>query len=215
MVGRALAFFLALTLGSTIAAFADQGPSYNGPLSPEERTFVTGIQADLMARFPTAEDAVKAGYVRYTTEDDTGAISYANMRWNSPDPKHPSQLWYDKNGNLLGADFSQLMTGNERPSIFGVNPGRLFEFNDHIHYVLKDRDGNVSYDQYIYPKDFVAKGGRDPKHPTAQDLVRIGKANSASEVQAVFDMPSIWDLIVWVKPNPNGAFANKNPNVTP
>jgi hypothetical protein len=28
-------------------------------------------------------------------------------------------------------------------------------------------------------------------------------------------MPSIWDLIVWVKPNPSGAFAEKNPLVKP
>jgi hypothetical protein len=27
--------------------------------------------------------------------------------------------------------------------------------------------------------------------------------------------PSIWDLIVWVNPNPNGAFADKNPLVKP
>lgn len=56
-----------------------------------------------MARFPHASDAEKAGYVRYTNEDNTGSISYANFSWTS-DPTHPSQLWYDKSGNLLGAD---------------------------------------------------------------------------------------------------------------
>jgi hypothetical protein len=39
------------------------------------------------------------------------------------------------------------------------------------------------------------------------------KADSESDVVTVFDMPRIWDLIVWVKPNPNGAFAEKNPLV--
>jgi hypothetical protein len=34
-------------------------------------------------------------------------------------------------------------------------------------------------------------------------------------VKRVFLFPSLWDLIVWVKPNPLGAFADKNPNVIP
>jgi hypothetical protein len=214
MVRRALATFTLLVFAMSIAALADEGPSYHGPLSTKEQAFVASIQSDLMARFPTAADAVKAGYVRYTGEDNTGAISYANRQWQSSDPRHPSQLWYDKTGHLLGADFSSLVTGSNRPSIFGVNPGRLYEFNDHVHYVLRDDARKVSYDLYLYPDVFAAKGA-DPKHPKATDLVKLGKASSAAEVVTVFDMPSIWDLIVWVKPNPNGAFAEKNPNVVP
>jgi hypothetical protein len=70
---------------------------------------------------------MKAGYVRYTGVDDTGAISYADRHWQSGDTKHPSQLWYDKSGHLLGADFSMLKTGDVRPTMFGVNPGRLYD----------------------------------------------------------------------------------------
>src|SRR5580700_10296564 len=91
-------------------AFAAATPAPAPTLDPQpnasEATFVTGIQKDLMARFPTAADAIKAGYFRFTNEDSTGAISYANLQWQSADPQHPSQLWYDVNGNLLGADFS-------------------------------------------------------------------------------------------------------------
>ena len=36
-----------------------------------------------------------------------------------------------------------------------------------------------------------------------------------SDVTTIFEFPTIWDLIVWVKPNPSGAFAEKNPNVHP
>ena len=43
----------------------------------------------------------------------------------------------------------------------------------------------------------------------------MGKVKSASLVKTIFDFPSVWDLIVWVKPNPSGAFADKNPLVTP
>lgn len=214
MVRRALATLALFCLAQWVVARADQGPSYHGPLSAAEEAFVASIQADLTARFPTAADAVKAGYVRYTGEDDTGAISYANRQWTSSDPRHPSQLWYDKNGQLLGADFSRPVTGSERPTIFGVNPGRLYEFDEHIHYVLREGAGTVQYDLYMYPKAFAAKGA-DPEHPTAADLVKLGKAGNVSEVVTVFNFPSIWDLIVWVKPNPNGAFADKNPDVTP
>ena len=43
----------------------------------------------------------------------------------------------------------------------------------------------------------------------------MGKAKDVADVTHVFVFPSIWDLIVWIKPNPNGAFADKNPDVIP
>lgn len=196
----------------TVNALADQAPSYNGPLSASEKQFVASIQADLMKRFPTAADAEKAGYVRYTNADNTGAISYANMQWQSADIRHPSQLWYDKNGKLLGADFSVPTDSATRPALFGVNPGRWYEFDDHVHWVGRDASGNPTYDNYVMANKFKAAGG-DPAHPTAADLVHMRKVASASDVVTVFDMPRIWDLIVWVTPNPNGAFAEKNPLV--
>jgi hypothetical protein len=214
MYKRAFLLFLIAVFALPALARADQNPTYFGPLSPVETAFVKAIHADLMTRFPTAQDAEKAGYVRYTNADNTGAISYANFQWNSPDPMHPSQLWYDKAGNLLGADFSVLQTSTVRPSIFGANPGRLYEFDDHVHWVEKHADGSMAYDKWVPAQRYRAAGG-DPAHPTAAQLVAMGRAKSAASIVTVFDMPSIWDLIVWVKPNPNGAFAEKNPLVTP
>src|SRR5690349_21005626 len=113
---------------------ADEQPTFNGPESASEKRFVASIQQDLMHRFPTARDAERAGYVRYTNVDETGAISYANCKWNSGDPKHPSQLWYDRDGNLLGADFSITLTRSAaRPNIWGINPGRWAELDGHQH----------------------------------------------------------------------------------
>ena len=63
-------------------------------------------------------------------------------------------------------------------------------------------------------KDFAAGGG-DPDNPSATTVVKMGKAASGSQIKRVFLFPSLWDLIVWVLPNPNGAFAFKNPNVIP
>ena len=209
-------FALALTLlafACAAVARADEGPTVKGSPSPSEAAFVRSIQADLMQRFPHASDAEKAGYVRYTNADDSGAISYADMHWTS-DPTHPSQLWYDKNGDLLGADFSvPRPNGEPRPNLWGINPGRWVEFDGHVHYVVK-ADGKLGYDQWVWNKDWVAAGG-SLTHPSAETLVKIGRVPSVDDVATVFEFPTIWDLIVWVKPNPSGAFAWKNPDVTP
>jgi hypothetical protein len=197
-------------------ALADQEATYHGPMSASEKAFVKAIASDLMARFPTAADAEKAGYVRYTAEDDTGSISYANQQWQSADIRHPSQLWYDKNGHLLGADYSILVSSSTaRPQVWGINPGRWVEFDGHIHWVTKDpATGQITYDQWSPDKTFTAAGG-DAEHPSATTLVAMKKVTNADTVVTVFHFPSLWDLIVWVKPNPNGAFAWKNPTVKP
>ncbi len=190
-------------------------PTHFGPLNAAEAHFVTVIQADLGSRFATAADAERAGFVRYTNEDSTGAISYADRRWESADLKHPSQLWYDKNGDLLGADFSRLKTGNMPPKLWGIHPGRWWEFDRHMHYVIKDPvTGKPRYDSYLADDDWLNAGG-NLKHPEAQTLVALKVVKSPIDVVTVFNFPAVWDLIVWVKPNPKGAFAEKNPLVKP
>jgi len=177
---------------------------------------VSSIQADLTKRFPTAADAVRAGYVRYTGVDDTGAISYADFHWTSDSPKDPSQLWYDKNGKLLGADFSvPVAVSKARPLRWGIDPGRWVEFDGHVHWVTKDpATGTFAYDLWMPDAAFAAAGG-NLAHPSAQTLVKLHKVANAADVTTIFHFPEIWDLIVWVKPNPDGAFAEKNPTVTP
>src|SRR5579863_1897314 len=181
--------FAAVAFAATLPAFAlaDQNATYRGPMSASEKAFVTGMAADLMARYPTASDAEKAGYVRYTSEDDTGAISYANLQWQSADIRHPSQLWYDKNGLLLGADYSVLVsTSAARPQLWGVNPGRWVEFDGHMHWVTRDpASGKVTYDQWAPDKAFVAAGG-NPEHPTAGTLVVMKKVANADQVTTIF-----------------------------
>lgn len=204
---------LAALLCASAVSRADEEPKFKGPLSAPERSFVRSIQRDLFTRFPRAADAEKAGYVRYTDVDSTGAISYADMQWTSSDSRHPSQLWYDKRGNLLGADFSIPSTTKKRPRAFGVNPGRWYEFDEHVHYVLKDpATGKITWGRWVMAPQFVKAGG-DPKHPQIATLLKLGKAKTADQVITIFNFPSVWDLIVWVKPNPSGAFAQKNPLV--
>jgi hypothetical protein len=200
--------------GAAIAA----APAPKATLSPQpqgtEVAFVQSIQKDLTARFPTAADAEKAGYFRFGNEDEDGAISYANLQWQSGDPQHPSQLWYDVHGNLLGADFSVLQSSSAQPpAIWGVNYHRWVSFREHLHYILNGPNGKEIYGA-VKAKKFADAGG-NVDNPQPETLVKMGIAKNVAEVKRVFLFPSLWDLIVWIKPNPSGAFADKNPLVTP
>ena len=193
-------------------------PAPKATLSPQpqgtEIGFVQNIQKDLNARFPTPADAIRAGYFRYTNEDEDGAISYANLQWQSASPKQPSQLWYDVHGNLLGADFSVLQSGSPAPpKLWGVSFRRWVSFGQHVHYILAGPNGTEVYGATSATK-FAAAGGKIDD-PQAATIVKMGFAKSGADVRRVFVFPSLWDLIVWVKPNPNGAFADKNPLVVP
>jgi len=208
----------ALTTTPAFAATPAPSPAPKATLSPipqgTEVAFVTSIQKDLVARFPTPADAVKAGYFRFGNEDEDGAISYANLQWQSGNPQSPSQLWYDVHGNLLGADFSVLQSASPAPpTLWGVSYRRWVSFREHIHYILAGPNGTETYGATSVKK-FAAAGGNvdDPK---AETLVKMGAVKSTADVKRIFLFPSLWDLIVWIKPNPNGAFADKNPLVIP
>lgn len=208
---------LAAVLAFSVTALGAHAAGAKAPkLSPQpqgaEIAFVSSIQKDLMARFPNAAAAEKAGYFRYTNEDNTGSISYANLQWTS-DATHPSQLWYDVNGNLLGADFSEPNTATP-PTLWGILPARWDHFGHaHVHVVYTDKGATV-YGHATSFKKFMAAGG-DPMDPTGNTFVKLGMVKDASQVTHAFVFPAMWDLIVWVKPNPNGAFAEKNPTVHP
>ena len=210
------AALVALTSAAAFAASPSPSPKPTIPPYPKgtEVAFVQGIQKDLTARFPTPDAAVQAGYFRYGNEDSDGAISYANLQWQSADPRHPSQLWYDVHGNLLGADFSVLQSQSPAPpTLWGVSYQRWVSFREHVHYVLAGPNGTETYGG-MSAKKFAAAGG-NVDAPAAETLVKMGIAKTPNDVKRVFLFPSIWDLIVWVKPNPSGAFADKNPLVIP
>jgi hypothetical protein len=208
------AFFVmsAALLGvvATGTARADATP----PPAPTaaEAPFVQKATTDIEKLYPTAAAAEKAGYLRYTDEDDTGAVSYANKEWTSADADHPSQLWYDVKGRLLGVDYSVPLTA-DKPHLFGIDPARWQAFPAHVHYGLAGPNGTTIYGATGGPK-FKAAGG-SISAPTAAQLVAAKIAKSPSDVRFVFPFPGIWDLEFWILPNPSGAFADKNPNVHP
>jgi hypothetical protein len=210
--------FALVVLCGSAAQSQSPAPATAAPATPapspdaSEARFVSAIRADLMARFPNPAAAEKAGYLRYTNEDSTGAISYANRQWTSNDARHPSQLWYSVSGKLLGADYS-VPYSSTPPNLWGIEPIRWDRFGMHIHYGLAGKDGTITYGA-TSPKKYAAAGG-DPQHPDAAGLVKAGIAQTADQVKFVFIFPQIWDMTVWVLPNPSGAFADMNPNVTP
>jgi hypothetical protein len=206
-----------LALGASVALpFALRAPAVaddpSGKPTAAETAFVRDVSTDLAARFPTPADAEKAGFLRYTDEDDTGAISYANRVWTSTDARHPSQLWYDVKGRLIGADFSVPYTETP-PHLFGVDPARWTRFGLHDHYGLVAANGATTYGATSAKK--ITSVGGNPLEPTAANLVSLGVAKNPSDVRFVFAFPKIWDLSLWVIPNANGAFADKNPAIRP
>ena len=207
---------LALVLFAAKAFAAAPAPKPTLPPKPQgaEVAFVAHIQKVLPQEYATIADAEHAGYFRYTNEDSSGSISYANLHWTSRDWNHPSQLWYDVLGNLLGADFSEPYVAGKPPSLWGVNPARWQYFEEHVHYILRGPHGTIIYGRATSAKKFTAAGG-SLANPQPATLVKMGIVKSTSQVVRVFTFPAIWDLVVWVKPNPNGAFAWMNPLVHP
>ncbi len=108
MMRRRSSLLLALALLVTpLEAGAADAPASAAPAptaapapSAAEAAFLAKIMRELPKRYPNPAAAAKAGYVRFTNEDQTGAISYANAggSWTATDPLVPSQLWYDVRG---------------------------------------------------------------------------------------------------------------------
>ncbi|GAC1312038.1 MAG: hypothetical protein NVS2B3_15590 [Vulcanimicrobiaceae bacterium] len=210
-MNRRIAFAL---VAATLLApgTARAGETLDGHPTPTEAAFVTKVASELPGRFPTPEAARKAGYVRFTDEDDSGAISYANKQWTSKDAEHPSQLWFDAKNRLIGADYSVPVDGGKAPELFGLRPQRWQRFPAHVHYAVAGPSGTTYGGA---DAKTIEKGGGTLAHPTAGALVAAGIAKRVRDVRFVFAFPAIWDVAVWVVPNANGAFAEKNPDVKP
>ncbi len=176
-----------------------------------EIAFVHSVQTTISGLYPTPAAAEKAGYFRYTNVDDTGAISYVNPAYWKSDLQHPSQLWYGVKGELLGVDYTQPYSSTA-PSLWGVNPARWTKFGAHVHWVQTMPDGSMTYGHATSVAKYKAAGG-NVNDPSAAPLVKMGKVSSASSVSHVFAFPDLWDLELWVKNNPKGAFADSNPLV--
>lgn len=186
------------------------------PMTAAEQTFYTTASAAVTKLYPNPAAAEKAGYFRFNNEDKSGAISWENPKYfDSPDAGHPQQLWYDVNGRLLGGDWSQTVAASPSgPTLFGLSASRFHKIPLHIHYGAKRADGTIDYGLFVRASDFTA-AGLDPLHPTAADLVKLGKVASADKVAFVFALLNNYDAQMWVIPNAAGQFADLNPAIAP
>jgi len=174
-----------------------------------EQRFVSARARELREKYPTIAAARRGGYFRYTDEDPAGIIAYANLRWQS-DEHHPSQLWYDERGRLIGADFSRYVSDRaKRPRLWGLSPHRWTHFIEHVHFSV--RSGRYLYGA-VYVDRYREAGG-NPRRPTAHPIVRLGFARNDRDVRFTFYFPELWVASVWLVPNPRGAFADTNPSV--
>ena len=200
------------------------------PLPPKpsaaEQPFIAKLQQDIPARFSTVAAAEKAGYFQYTGEDSTGAISYVNLKvWNSVDLDVPNQLWYDVKGRLLGVDYTILESQSPKPpaTLFGyaIDPSRWIHRGAHMHWGFTMPDGTLKLGAMPVQKFTDAGGtlsendGTIPANKAALVKAGLPGLERPDQVKFVFLHPAMWDLVVWVLPNPDGAFADANPNVTP
>jgi hypothetical protein len=102
----------------------------------------------------------------------------------------------------------------ERPVLWGVDPSRWRTIRAHVHYGLRGAGGATVYGG-IGGQRLAGIEGASLDHPSPEMLVRAGVAKSVSDVRFVIAFPAVWDLQVWLIPNPNGAFADSNPDVVP
>jgi hypothetical protein len=218
---RAFFFCAALALapslaGAQMAMPMATAPPTQAPITPAEQSFYDQASTTLQKLYPNPAAAEKAGYFRFNNEDRSGAISYENPKYfETPDVSHPQQLWYDVNGHLLGGDFSQTVAAHpDAPTLFGLAASRFHKIPLHVHYGVKRADGTIDYGLFVRASDFTA-AGLDPLHPTAADLVKLGKVTSPDQVAFVFALLNNWDAQMWLIPNPSGQFADLNPNVKP
>ena len=206
------------------APTAKPSPTPAPPASATESKFIDAVTKDLQNRFATTTLAAAGGYFQYTDEDETGAISWVNTSYWKSDPQHPSQLWYDVHGRLIGADWSVLQADSpSKPTVWGVDASRWISFRAHVHFGVKSVTG-VQFGGAGAKSMALVKGS--VANPTAQDVVNLGKTDrwkilripaprNAADVAFVFPFPAVWDLQVWLVPNPLGAFTEVNPNVKP
>jgi hypothetical protein len=222
----ALAPVDALAQGAPAPPASPAPPKLPPMPTPAEQPFIAKIQKDIPARFATIAAAQKAGFFQYTGEDNTGAISYVNLKvWNSTDIEMPNQLWYDAGGRLLGVDYTilQSQSPNAPTALFGyaIDPSRWIHRNEHMHWGFTMPDGTLRLGAMPVPKFTDAGGTPSENQPDiAANKAALVKAGipgltSPDQVKFVFLHPAMWDLIAWVLPNPAGAWADANPNVIP
>lgn len=120
---------------------------------------------------------------------------------------HPNFLWFDRDGKLAGADY-ELPKGAypKPPGEYPVDTSRWTSIDAHVHlaYTLNGKT--------IYAEE-PAKQNLQKAEIDAEDLRADGFLPNGARLKWAMYHPAVWDLALWVVPNPHGAFAEDNPLV--
>lgn len=196
-------------------AYAASMPSATATMAPKptaaEAAFVGSVARGLQAKYPTDQAALKAGYYRTTRLEPDGTIIYFNNAWN-PTKLQPNFLWYDKNGKLVGLDYQYLLSAYPNPpgqNVYPVAASRWTTIDPHIHYGYRLPDGTIKW------KGYKMLPGMRGNRLTEAELRTAKLLPTNAKLLWTYVHPKSWDLGFWLVPNPNGAFADRNPNVKP
>lgn len=175
-----------------------------------ETAFINSVGTSLMASYPTAKEAEAAGYVRMTKLEKDGTYVYSNMTYTKIDRLHPNFLWYDRNFKLVGLDYEYAKSSSPAfpgASVYPVLPSRWVTIPEHMHYAYTIGSGPVQ------PHGYRALPNLRHDPITAEELTADGLLPKGAKLVWAHYHPACWDLGFWLVPNPNGAFADLNPNV--
>ncbi|HVA38833.1 MAG TPA: hypothetical protein VNJ51_14595 [Candidatus Dormibacteraeota bacterium] len=204
---RSLAAALAaVVFGGVLLAAA---PARAADTTPAEAAFVARVAKALLAAYPTAVQAEKAGYVQTTGVDEDGTAIYFDHDFAHVSALHPNFLWYDRQGKLVGLDYEYPQANYPKTptSLYPVAASRWTVVHEHVHFAYRIGAGPVHLrGARAYPNL------RTP-HITAADLAADHLLPAGATMVWAYHHPTCWDLGFWLVPNPNGPFAEANPDV--
>jgi hypothetical protein len=199
------------TLGPAHADTLQQAPGMDkvtSPASSSEQQFISSVTRDLQHRLGTTAQAKALGYFRYTIRVNN-VVSWVNPNYWKSDAKHPGQLLYDTHGKLLAAYFSIPKADSKTtPDLWGMSASRWTSADEHVHFGVNTASG-IRYG-FVAPQHLAQIGG-SVTNPVPEDIVKLGKAKSVSDVAFVFHFPASYVVQMWLVPNTQGSFAFANP----
>ncbi len=181
------------------------------PITAAEKTFVADASQRLQSEYPNTAAAKSKGFVLlYDSMDTDNTYNWTNMNFSDVTPDRPNFIWYDRRGHIAGVDYELLKSRYPSPphlAAFPVLASRWTPIDEHVH--------------YAYSVNGVTKYGGAHAAPEMRsgkitlEMLRAHGAKIPSNAKIVWAMyhPAVWDLAMWVVPNPRGAFADLNPNV--
>lgn len=179
--------------------------------APAEAAFIADVTKALQAKYPTTAAATAGGFSEMTKLGSDGTAIWFNEKWDANVSKYaPNFLWYDKHGKLVGLDYQYTISANPKPptGVYPVDAGRWTTIPAHMHFAYKLPNGTVKRRGAMSLKGETAD-------PTAAQLKAAKLLPPNATLVWAHYHPKTWDLGFWLVPNPNGAFADLNPNVKP